>query len=114
MADTEQQTPVAETPVDDVEMGDSAAGAGEETGLTELEPEAPKLMLFAEYVMTLLRHGSGIARLISIRGGELGAPAMCRKGRMKRPATSIAEAQLRRVYHEVRAADWHGINGIHS
>jgi hypothetical protein len=39
---------------------------------------------------------------------------MCREGRMNRPATSIAEAQLRRVYHEVRAADWHGINGIHS
>lgn len=49
MADIEQQIPVEETPIDDVEMGDSAAGAREEeTGLTEMEPEAPKLMLFAE------------------------------------------------------------------
>jgi hypothetical protein len=55
MADIEQQTPVEETPAaEDVEMGgdeaaaDSAAGAGEETGLTEMEPEAPKLVLFAE------------------------------------------------------------------
>jgi hypothetical protein len=53
MADTEQQTPIADTPVDDVEMGDRAAGAGEGTGLTELEPEAPKLVLFAEYVTSL-------------------------------------------------------------
>jgi hypothetical protein len=52
MADSEQQTPITEMPFDDVEMGDSAAGAGEETGLTELEPEAPKLVLFAEYVTT--------------------------------------------------------------
>jgi hypothetical protein len=66
MADTEQQTPVAETPVDDVEMGDRAAGAGEETGLTELEPEAPKLVLFAEYVTSLWRHGSGMVRVIGI------------------------------------------------
>jgi hypothetical protein len=52
MADIEQQTPIEETPVDDVEMGeqgaDSAAGAGEETDLTEMEPEGPKLVLFAE------------------------------------------------------------------
>jgi hypothetical protein len=52
MADIEQQTPVAETPVDDVEMGDNAgdaaSGAGEELGLTEMEPETPKLVLFAE------------------------------------------------------------------
>jgi hypothetical protein len=55
MADTENQTPIEETPVDDVEMGetagdagDAAAGTGEETGLTEMEPEAPKLVLFAE------------------------------------------------------------------
>jgi hypothetical protein len=53
MADSEQQTPIEETPVGDVEMGDSAAGAGEETGLTQLEPEAPKLVLFAEYVIAL-------------------------------------------------------------
>lgn len=50
MADAEEQTPIEETPVDDVEMGDRAAGAGEETGLTEMEPETPKLVLFAEYV----------------------------------------------------------------
>jgi hypothetical protein len=52
MADIEDQTPIEETPVDDVEMGetaaDAAAGAGEETGLTEMEPEVPKLVLFAE------------------------------------------------------------------
>ncbi|KAF2125107.1 hypothetical protein P153DRAFT_370430 [Dothidotthia symphoricarpi CBS 119687] len=53
MADTGNQTPVAETPVDDVEMGDGAgdatAGAAEEeTGLPEIEPEAPKLVLFAD------------------------------------------------------------------
>jgi hypothetical protein len=52
MADSEQQTPIEETPVEDVEMGeqagDSGAGAGEETGLTEMEPETPKLVLFAE------------------------------------------------------------------
>ncbi|KAF2824424.1 hypothetical protein CC86DRAFT_55681 [Ophiobolus disseminans] len=52
MADIEQQTPIEETPVDDVEMGDgagdAAAGAREETGLTEMEPEFPKLVLFAD------------------------------------------------------------------
>lgn len=48
MADSEQQTPIEETPVDDVEMGDEAAGAGEETGLTQMEPETPKLVLFSE------------------------------------------------------------------
>lgn len=55
MADIEQQTPVAETPVEDVEMEEGAgAGAGdapgEEAGLTEMEPEpeTPKLVLFAE------------------------------------------------------------------
>jgi hypothetical protein len=50
MADIEQQSSIEATPVHDIEMGDSAAGAGEETGLTELEPETPKLVLFAEYV----------------------------------------------------------------
>ena len=52
MADLEQQTPTEGTPVDDVEMsegvGDAAAGAGEETLLPEMEPETPKLVLFAE------------------------------------------------------------------
>jgi hypothetical protein len=52
MADLEQQTPIEETPVDDVDMGegadDTAAGVGEETLLPEIEPEAPKLVLFAE------------------------------------------------------------------
>ena len=54
MADTENQTPVEETPVEDVDMGEGAAetagddGAGEGTGLTGMEPEAPKLILFAE------------------------------------------------------------------
>lgn len=50
MADIEQQPPVEDTPGDDVEMAESAAGAGEDTGLPEIEPEAPKLVLFAEYV----------------------------------------------------------------
>lgn len=50
MADIEQQTPVEGTPAEDVEMegGDAAAGAAEDAGLTELEPELPKLTLFAE------------------------------------------------------------------
>lgn len=55
MADIEpRETPVVETPaVEDVEMEGAAeettAGAGvEDTGLTELEPEQPKMVLFAE------------------------------------------------------------------
>jgi hypothetical protein len=52
MADIEQQTPTEGTPADDVEMGDgagdAAAGATDGPGLTEMEPEAPKLLLFAE------------------------------------------------------------------
>lgn len=52
MADNELQTPIEETPVGDVEMdeghGDTTAGAGEDTALTRLEPETPKLVLFAE------------------------------------------------------------------
>lgn len=52
MADIEQQTPIEGTPAEDVEMegGDAGAGAGDEAGLTEMEPEAPKLVLFAELV----------------------------------------------------------------
>lgn len=67
MADIEQQTPIEETPVDDVEMGDSTAGAGEETGLTELEPEAPKLVLFAEYVHSLCALGPETPGSIGLR-----------------------------------------------
>jgi hypothetical protein len=49
MADIEQHTPIEETPVDDTEMGDGAGeGAGGEAALTEMEPETPKLVLFAE------------------------------------------------------------------
>jgi hypothetical protein len=52
MADIEQQTPIEETQGADVEMDvdatEGAAAAGEETGLTEMEPEVPKLVLFAE------------------------------------------------------------------
>ncbi|KAF2243019.1 hypothetical protein BU26DRAFT_523992 [Trematosphaeria pertusa] len=50
MADIEQQTPIEGTPAEDVEMegGDAGAGAGDEAGLTEMEPEAPKLVLFAD------------------------------------------------------------------
>ncbi|KAH7072475.1 hypothetical protein FB567DRAFT_538237 [Paraphoma chrysanthemicola] len=66
MADLEQQTPVEETPVDDVEMGDGAGeGAAEETGLTELEPDVPKLVLFADLMKSPIVEvvvGSGEAR----------------------------------------------------
>ena len=49
MADIDNQTPIEETPGDDVEMEeDAGAGAGEDTGLPEIEPEAPRLVLFAE------------------------------------------------------------------
>lgn len=58
MADIEPQTQVESTPVEDVEMGGAAeteagaeagAGAGEEeTGLTNIEVEEPKLVLFSE------------------------------------------------------------------
>jgi hypothetical protein len=53
MADSEQPTPIEGTPAADVEMGeevaaDAGAGEEEETGMTELEPETPKLVLFAE------------------------------------------------------------------
>jgi hypothetical protein len=52
MADFEQQTPIEGTPVEDIEMegaGYAGAGAGEETTLLpEIEPEMPKLVLFAE------------------------------------------------------------------
>ena len=51
MADAEQQTPIEQPPVEDVEMeegAEGAAGASEDAGLTELEPETPKLVLFAE------------------------------------------------------------------
>lgn len=52
MADIENQTPVEGTPAEDIEMNEGAeAGAAEETNLTELEPETPKLVLFAEYVL---------------------------------------------------------------
>lgn len=55
MADSEQPTPIEGTPAADVEMGEEGietgaeTGAdGAETGLTQLEPETPKLVLFAE------------------------------------------------------------------
>ncbi|UPX20972.1 uncharacterized protein EKO05_0011178 [Ascochyta rabiei] len=58
MADSEQPTPVEGTPTD-VEMGDGVAadaGApeGEETGLTQLEPETPKLVLFADLMKSAI------------------------------------------------------------
>ncbi|KAA8622401.1 BTB domain containing protein [Pyrenophora tritici-repentis] len=69
MADIEQQTPV-ETPVEDVEMegsGDAGAGAGagEESVLPEIEPETPKLVLFADLMKSPVVEvvvGSGEAR----------------------------------------------------
>jgi hypothetical protein len=55
MADIEQQTPIEGTPAEDIEMdedaGNAPADVGGETTLlpeTEMEPEAPKLILFAE------------------------------------------------------------------
>jgi hypothetical protein len=52
MAEIERQTPIEDTFIDDVDMGegagDVAAGGGEDTGLAEIEPETPKLVLFAE------------------------------------------------------------------
>lgn len=52
MADSERPTPIEGTSAADVEMGEEVAadaGAGEEEmGMTELEPEQPKLVLFAE------------------------------------------------------------------
>lgn len=50
MADVEQQTPIGGEEIDTemVEGGDAEAGAAEEAELTTLEPETPKLVLFAE------------------------------------------------------------------
>lgn len=52
MADLEQPTPIEGTPAPDVEMGEEAAVNAAEneegTAMTELEPEEPKLVLFAE------------------------------------------------------------------
>ena len=52
MADLEEHTPIAGTPIEDMVMAgadDAGAGAGEETILLpEIEPETPKLVLFAE------------------------------------------------------------------
>ncbi|KAJ4291946.1 hypothetical protein N0V90_009844 [Kalmusia sp. IMI 367209] len=67
MADTEQFTPVEETPVDDVDMDESAEAdaEGEETNLTQLEAEAPKLNLFADLIKSPIVEvvaGSGAER----------------------------------------------------
>lgn len=48
MADTEQQTPVEEVRGDDVEMEGAGETATADNGLTELEPETPKPLFFAE------------------------------------------------------------------
>ncbi|KAF9693983.1 hypothetical protein EKO04_007766 [Ascochyta lentis] len=57
MADSEQPTPIEGTPAD-VDMGDEVAadaGAGEEeTGLTPLEPETPKLVLFSDLMRSAI------------------------------------------------------------
>lgn len=45
MADNEIQTPIEDTPIEDVEM---EAAEGQEVDLTALEPDEPKLVLFAE------------------------------------------------------------------
>lgn len=48
MADIENQTPIEGTPAEDIEMDEGAEAGAAETNLTELEPETPKLVLFAE------------------------------------------------------------------
>lgn len=56
MADVEDQTPIEGTTAEDVEMDDETTAAnaagdaeGAETAeLTQLEPEAPKLIIFAD------------------------------------------------------------------
>jgi hypothetical protein len=53
MADIDQhalQALVDETRAEDIEMesGDTAVGASNVDGLAEIEPEAPKLVLFSE------------------------------------------------------------------
>jgi len=68
MADMEQQASVTETPVDDVEMEEGAGAgdaSGEDAGLTEMEPEAPKLVLFADLMKSPIIEvivGSGDSR----------------------------------------------------
>ncbi|KAK3208882.1 hypothetical protein GRF29_69g38105 [Pseudopithomyces chartarum] len=55
MADIENQTPVEGTPAEDIEMDEGAeAGAVEEVNLTELEPETPKLVLFADLMKSAI------------------------------------------------------------
>ncbi|KAF2748775.1 hypothetical protein M011DRAFT_457487 [Sporormia fimetaria CBS 119925] len=66
MADTEQATPVEEVPVTDVEMegAEGAKGSGL-AEVTEMEPEAPKLTLFADLVKSPIVQvivGTGDAR----------------------------------------------------
>lgn len=51
MADAPQEDSVAATPVEDVEMAEQigdVVGGEEGTGLPDIEPEAPRLVLFAE------------------------------------------------------------------
>ncbi|KAF2996686.1 hypothetical protein E8E13_004673 [Curvularia kusanoi] len=68
MTDSEQPTPIEGTPAADVEMGEeNAAGAeaGEETALTQLEPETPKLVMFADLMKSPIVEvlvGSGDAK----------------------------------------------------
>ncbi|EUC44329.1 hypothetical protein COCMIDRAFT_37790 [Bipolaris oryzae ATCC 44560] len=72
MTDVEQQAPVEGTPLEDVEMEGAAdagagaqEGAGEETALADIEPEAPKLVLFSDLIKSPIVEvvvGSGEAR----------------------------------------------------
>ena len=80
MADIEQQTPIEETPGDDVDMEEGAAA--EETGLTQLEAEEPKLVLFAEYVLPKLTYGIiqlGKPLMMAQFGQEPNCRSHCRK-----------------------------------
>ncbi|KAF2788917.1 hypothetical protein K505DRAFT_254438 [Melanomma pulvis-pyrius CBS 109.77] len=65
MADIELRTPVEDTPGDDVDMAESAARAGGDTGLPEIEPETPKLVLFSDLMKSPIIEvivGTGEAR----------------------------------------------------
>ncbi|KAL5113848.1 hypothetical protein ACEQ8H_008268 [Pleosporales sp. CAS-2024a] len=69
MADSEQPIPIEEKRAEDVDMeeqaADAGAGTGEDPGLTELEPETPKLVLFADLMKSSIAEvvvGSGDAK----------------------------------------------------
>lgn len=70
VADSAQQTPIEGNPVDDVEMAEGAVNApadapSDDAGLTTMEPEAPKMVLFADLMKSAIIEvvvGSGQSR----------------------------------------------------